>query len=566
MPKRERFLPTPILPRQVVLLALKPGLRGRPNNKQHNWRRHHHHHHYHHCSFDFGGDKSREPALNVATVAFPSVLYVLVNFQRKLLRAFTSGSQRGPFRWGNGASEPLQPNKPAQGRQETMNALNLLSARLIGPSTSNAPPQLPPAPPGELVKTRYWFWIQRTRKRPAHLRGEKDGSRSAGADAPEGQDEKRSTDTESDWRADEGETATGGGAGRAISQQRLGAGPGPGSEPEGMPGERAPRTTAGTRWTSWPVTAAQAIFASIRWIISTLAAPSFILIRYISDDRAKYSPLLPVRGAYRFMVRLWRRRAITAQTNGVLAVVGRENAKGNGDTLPDSQAHAMQMESLHGPRTAHSSTAAAPLSGIDEQELETARAEGSGELTRPPLFRTISSSSSDESSSTGQRIRIKTSKEDAQKRRRSRKTDSTGSRLSPHGGERAGGLEGAPSLTPASLKSPISPASSLGMSRYPRAPAPPRPLIPRRRSSNVLVNFPPSEANLKTLILDLDETLIHSLAKGGRMTTGHMVEVKLNPSVGTGGGLVSAPQHPILYYVHKRPHCDEFLRKAGLSL
>lgn len=21
------------------------------------------------------------------------------------------------------------------------------------------------------------------------------------------------------------------------------------------------------------------------------------------------------------------------------------------------------------------------------------------------------------------------------------------------------------------------------------------------------------------------------------------------------------PQHPILYYVHKRPHCDEFLRK-----
>ena len=22
------------------------------------------------------------------------------------------------------------------------------------------------------------------------------------------------------------------------------------------------------------------------------------------------------------------------------------------------------------------------------------------------------------------------------------------------------------------------------------------------------------------------------------------------------------PQHPILYYVHKRPHCDEFLRKV----
>lgn len=57
--------------------------------------------------------------------------------------------------------------------------------------------------------------------------------------------------------------------------------------------------------------------------------------------------------------------------------------------------------------------------------------------------------------------------------------------------------------------------------------------------------------NRKTLILDLDETLIHSLSKGGKMSNGHMVEVKL----GT---------HAILYYVHKRPYCDLFLEKVSL--
>lgn len=54
----------------------------------------------------------------------------------------------------------------------------------------------------------------------------------------------------------------------------------------------------------------------------------------------------------------------------------------------------------------------------------------------------------------------------------------------------------------------------------------------------------------KTLILDLDETLIHSLVKGGRIASGHMVEVMLG-------------KHAILYYVHKRPHCDNFLKKVS---
>lgn len=52
------------------------------------------------------------------------------------------------------------------------------------------------------------------------------------------------------------------------------------------------------------------------------------------------------------------------------------------------------------------------------------------------------------------------------------------------------------------------------------------------------------------------------MSKGGRMSTGHMVEVKLQNPVGV-EGMALGPQVPILYYVHKRPHCDEFLRKVG---
>lgn len=52
------------------------------------------------------------------------------------------------------------------------------------------------------------------------------------------------------------------------------------------------------------------------------------------------------------------------------------------------------------------------------------------------------------------------------------------------------------------------------------------------------------------------------MAKGGRYTTGHMVEVKLNQPVGSGSQAIG-PQVPILYYVHKRPFCDDFLRKVS---
>jgi CTD nuclear envelope phosphatase 1 len=97
--------------------------------------------------------------------------------------------------------------------------------------------------------------------------------------------------------------------------------------------------------------------------------------------------------------------------------------------------------------------------------------------------------------------------------------------------------------------------------KFPRAPQPPRPLVPRRQPSYSAKGASAVGPHQKTLILDLDETLIHSMAKGGRFQTGHMVEVKLQASVGAGGQIIG-PQVPILYYVHKRPFCDEFLKKV----
>lgn len=59
----------------------------------------------------------------------------------------------------------------------------------------------------------------------------------------------------------------------------------------------------------------------------------------------------------------------------------------------------------------------------------------------------------------------------------------------------------------------------------------------------------------KTLVVDLDETLIHSISRGtthNNSSQAHIVEVKLSTS-----GIST------LYYVYKRPHCDHFLSKVS---
>lgn len=78
---------------------------------------------------------------------------------------------------------------------------------------------------------------------------------------------------------------------------------------------------------------------------------------------------------------------------------------------------------------------------------------------------------------------------------------------------------------------------------------PPQRLYPLSRN-------PGKKRKRKTLILDLDETLIHSLSHGSprsfssSSSLAHTVEVRLN-------NITS------LYHVHKRPFCDQFLKEIA---
>lgn len=92
------------------------------------------------------------------------------------------------------------------------------------------------------------------------------------------------------------------------------------------------------------------------------------------------------------------------------------------------------------------------------------------------------------------------------------------------------------------FKSPTSPISSSVSNLNSKLLTFPKFVFPRN-----LIN----SNTKKTLILDLDETLVHSLSRGTRMSNGHMVEVKFNNQVAT------------LYYVHKRPYCDLFLKQVS---
>lgn len=89
--------------------------------------------------------------------------------------------------------------------------------------------------------------------------------------------------------------------------------------------------------------------------------------------------------------------------------------------------------------------------------------------------------------------------------------------------------------------------SPTALSKY-ILPPPPR-LFPLSRN-------PDKRKRKKTLVLDLDETLIHSLSRGAPRLLGgsggssHMIELKVN-NVAT------------LYYVYKRPFCDFFLKEIS---
>ncbi|OJD33584.1 nif domain-containing protein [Diplodia corticola] len=294
-------------------------------------------------------------------------------------------------------------------------------------------------------------------------------------------------------------------------------------------------------WSVWmiPKRIATAAVGGVRAVFAAVIAPVHYLATCFYDDDGNFSALLPLYRLARMIPRKKRSRSVHGMDYD-------DTNKRNDDRFDRRTGKLLRKSSRRSPSVS-STTSSVAMTSDSESERPSTRDEDS------PARHTRSKSSVDEIAPARRSIRIKLHNEDTLRKRKQR-TGSTSSKAS-------GGLTPHEAAA-AAVKSPGSPGSASKL-KFPRAPVPPRPLVPRRQPSysgrHAPPNFGPHE---KTLILDLDETLIHSMAKGGRYTTGHMVEVKLNQTVGS-GNQVYGPQVPILYYVHKRPHCDDFLRKVS---
>ncbi|KFY31042.1 hypothetical protein V493_01454 [Pseudogymnoascus sp. VKM F-4281 (FW-2241)] len=285
---------------------------------------------------------------------------------------------------------------------------------------------------------------------------------------------------------------------------------------------------------------AVAFVNSVRWVVSAIMAPGFYIIACLYDHDGNFAPLFQVRRVSGYF---W---------TGRMSLDPVEGSSNERNALLEKHATSSRRSSIK------NASLSSQLSSESESERD---ADSRPTSSSARHTRSKSLKPNEETTPARRSIRIKLHSEEGRQSRRHRKSQSTNSPMTQSDG--AGGAS--PSLTeitPATLKSPTSPPATLSMAKYPRAPTPPRPLIPKRLPSYTMAEPINGRAGQKTLILDLDETLIHSMAKGGRMSTGHMVEVKLNTFVAASGVPVAGPQHPILYYVHKRPHCDDFLRRV----
>lgn len=297
-----------------------------------------------------------------------------------------------------------------------------------------------------------------------------------------------------------------------------------------------------------------ALTESLKWVLATLMSPGVYIVTGFYDEKGTFSPFVPLRKLGRALP---KRKGSKSTAQAVRLSGSRDPPDLSINSYSDSRTRRSKMPLKETRRKPQSAESFSPATSDSEANLS----EKAALLDSAPDNRTRlqTSSSSEDVPQARRSIRIKLYNEDTTRRRKQKKEKGDARRSVKATGDSSGQHP----LTAANIKSPTSPASSLSMTKYPRAPAPPIPLIPRRQPSYSTRTSlqPSSRLAQKTLVIDLDETLIHSIAKGGRMSSGHMVEVKLNTTVGYGGATLG-PQHPILYYVHKRPHCDDFLRNV----
>jgi CTD nuclear envelope phosphatase 1 len=304
-----------------------------------------------------------------------------------------------------------------------------------------------------------------------------------------------------------------------------------------------------SRWRLFPKRISQGIIG----VVGVLLAPfvytgQCVVACFHTPDEGRFSLFAPVYHLSRTLTRSRRRKTGAqtvrpANTSGSIAN-GKRTSRTSANTTTETRASRRSIS------VASTSTA---MTSDSESERPPTR---EGELDSPARHtrsKSNASSGGDEIAPAKRSIRIKLHNEDALRQRKAAKkaqaTKTNSGQVSPEAA--------------AALKSPTGPvtAASKQLTKFPRAPQPPRPLVPRRQPSYSSKGSSAVGPHQKTLIIDLDETLIHSMSKGGRFQTGRMVEVKLQASVGAGGQIIG-PQVPILYYVHKRPYCDDFLKKV----
>ena len=421
----------------------------------------------------------------------------------------------------------------SNGSSRTMNSLNILSARVIGPTPPQTPTTNRPRSYSDSSLNKGNTDSKSKRSASQHVKGgvtgtiEERQALTSGANA----EERRSVKTMPDEVSEKTSLLA-----AATENQN--------------PSEPSLRYS---KIRSVAKRLVHALTESLKWVLSTIVSPGLFLVTGFYDEKGRFSPLLPVRQLSRALPKR-NGRGSTAHAVGLSGSSDPSDLSTYSDLDPKNQHRKTPMKSLRlKPKTTDYFSPA-----TSESEAEVGEKLAILDTSSQSKHRLQTSSSSEDMPQTRRSVRIKLYNEDTTRRRKQKRGE---------GGAKRGGSVTSPSeqptLTVANIKSPTSPASPLKPTRYPYAPAPPRPLVPRRQPSYSTQTSPQARTRFaqKTLVIDLDETLIHSLAKGGRMSSGHMVEVKLNMTVGYGGATLG-PQHPILYYVHKRPHCDDFLRKV----
>lgn len=312
----------------------------------------------------------------------------------------------------------------------------------------------------------------------------------------------------------------------------------------------------------FPQRVSQFLVGSITFVLSPVVAVGQYVIACFRNEQGNFSIFAPVYHMARPFSRT-RRKKTQRNAQPMPASAGSEmNEKGKGrrrSSMAQSKGESKGRSRRSPSITSIASTSTAVSS---DSELESERPPTRDSDRDTPSRHTrsksnASSSATEEIAPARRQIRIKLHSDESLRQRKSAK------KTTSRQGSKAGSTQVSPEAA-AALKSPTGPMSSKQLTKFPRAPQPPRPLVPRRQPSYSASGVSAVGPHQKTLILDLDETLIHSMAKGGRFTTGHMVEVKLQHPVGAGGQIIG-PQVPILYYVHKRPYCDEFLKKVMMS-